>query len=264
MAAKGGGGPLADSRAALTFAAVFDSVGRPHSMKARLLFALFFATLALDLWRIGDRFDWLMLPAAFAGWWLADMLSGVVHMYMDYRPCTPGMGLADLYFWPGSRDSQEFAERQAQVYARISTFERIVYDFKKHHPMPDLLGRHGLFHLMKAPTFFVALPISLVVSLIFLVWQAPGWLIVGTVVLLVGASLTQYFHGSLHRERSCFAVRAMRRLGLLMSHDAHARHHEALVRDFSVISGWSNPAVNVLVRVLLQRGLLDEAGLEPT
>lgn len=233
-------------------------------MKARLLFALFFASLAFDVFRIGLRYDWLMIPAAFAGWWLADMMSGVVHMYMDYRPCTPGVGLADLYFWEGSRESEAFARRQAEVYARISTFERIVYDFKKHHPMPDLLGRHGLFHLMKAPTFFVALPISLAFNLIFLVWNAPGWLILATIVLLVGASLTQYFHGSLHRENTCFMVRNMRRVGLLMSLDAHKTHHETLVRDFSVISGWSNPVVNVIVRALLSRGWLNEAGLEPT
>lgn len=233
-------------------------------MKARLLFALFFATLAFDLWRIGGRFDWLMIPAAFAGWWVADMLSGVVHMYMDYKPCRPGVGLADIYFWEGSRESPEFAAKQAEVYARISTFERIVYDFKKHHPMPDLLGRHGLFHLMKAPTFFVALPVSLACSAIFAIWQAPSWLITATVVMLIGASLTQYFHGSLHREQTCFMVRNMRRLGLLMSIQSHERHHEALVRDFSVICGWSNPAVNVLVSFLLKRGLLDEAGLEPT
>ena len=75
-------------------------------------------------------------------------------MYMDYRPCKPGTGLRDLYFWEGSRDTLEFLKRQSEIYARISLFERIVYDFKKHHPLPDLLGRHGMLHLMKGPVFF--------------------------------------------------------------------------------------------------------------
>jgi hypothetical protein len=232
-------------------------------MKARLLFALFFASLAFDAWRIGLRVDWLMIPAAFAGWYLADMMSGLVHMYMDYRPCTPGQGLADIYFWPGSRETAEFEARQAEVYARISRFERIVYDFKKHHPMPDLLGRHGLFHLMRAPTFYVVLPVSLEFNALRRFWKAPGWLIVGVMVMLVGSSLSQYFHGTLHRERACAAVRAMRRLGLLMSLKAHQAHHQTLVRDFGVVSGWSNPLVNVVVKALLKQGWLDEAGLEP-
>jgi hypothetical protein len=233
-------------------------------MKARLLFALFFASLAFDAWRIGWAFDWRMIAAALAGWYLADLLSGVMHMYMDYRPLRPGRGLAELYFWQGSRESEAFAAKQAEVYARIGLFERIVYDFKKHHPMPDLLGRHGLFHLMKTPVFLVALPLSLEFNALLLVWKAPAWLIVGVMVLLVGIGLTQYFHGSLHRARSCLAVRAMRRAGLLMSLKAHETHHATLVRDFSVICGWSNPAVNALAAFLLRRGWIDASGLEPT
>jgi hypothetical protein len=233
-------------------------------MKARLLFALFFASLAFDFMRIGWRFDVWMIPAAFAGWYVADFFSGAVHMYMDYRPCTPGSGLKEIYFWEGSRETEAFAAKQAEVYARISRFERIVYDFKKHHPMPDLLGRHPLFHLMKAPTFLVVLPVSLAFNLLLLFWKAPGWLIVAVAVALVGSSLTQYFHGTLHRTQTCFMVRHMRRLGLLISLEGHQTHHETLVRDFSVISGWSNPVVNLLTKLLLERGWIDEAGLEPT
>jgi hypothetical protein len=40
--------------------------------------------------------DWRMPVAAVAGWYLADLLSGLIHMYMDYRPCASGVGLADL------------------------------------------------------------------------------------------------------------------------------------------------------------------------
>jgi hypothetical protein len=233
-------------------------------MKARLLFALFFASLAFDAWRIGGRLDVWMIPAAFAGWYVADFFSGVVHMYMDYHPCTPGNGLKEIYFWEGSRDTAAFAAKQAEVYARISLFERIVYDFKKHHPMPDLLGRHPLFHLMKAPTFLVVLPLSLAFNLLLLFWKAPGWLILAVMILFVGSSLTQYFHGTLHRTRTCFMVRHMRRLGLLISLEGHQAHHATLVQDFSVISGWSNPVVNRLTNFLLRRGWINEAGLEPS
>lgn len=233
-------------------------------MKVRLLFALFFASLAFDAWRIGGDFSVWMIPAALVGWFLADLMSGLVHMYMDYRPLRPGRGLAELYFWQGSRETPEFEAKQAEVYARISRFERIVYDFKKHHPMPDLLGRHGLFHLMKAPTLLAALPMALEFNLLLWVWPATGWLIIAAMAFLIGVSLSQYFHGTLHRERACWSVRTMRRAGLLMSLEAHQTHHQTLVRDFSVISGWSNPAVNALATFLLKHGWLDPAGLEPT
>jgi hypothetical protein len=233
-------------------------------MKARILFALFFCSLALDVYFIGWRLDWRMAPAALAGWYLADLMSGVVHMYMDYKPCAPGRGLADLYFYQGSRDTEAYLSLQSRVYARINLFEKIVFDFKKHHPLPDLLGRHGVFHLMKTPVFFITLPLSLELNVLFAVWRAPSWLIVGVLALLVGSSLTQYFHGSLHRDRCAWPVGVLRRAGLLMTPRAHALHHETLVRDFAVINGWSNPVVNALARFLLRTGALHESGLTPT
>ena len=109
-------------------------------MKANAAIWLFLASMALNIGLIGPVFDWRMIPAALAAWYFADFLSGAVHLDMDYRPCEPGSGLKELYFWEGSRDTEPFLSMQARVYARISTFERLVYDFKKHHPFPDLLG----------------------------------------------------------------------------------------------------------------------------
>jgi hypothetical protein len=233
-------------------------------MKGALLFGLFFSSLAFDLLFVGPHLDWRMIPAALAAWYAADLVSGLVHMYMDYRPCIPGSGLRDLYFWQGPRDSEAFCAKQAEVYARISRFERIVYDFKKHHPMPELLGRHGMWRLMKAPVFLITLPASLVLSVVIALTSPPGWLIVGMVVLLMGSSMTQGFHGSLHREDVGGAVRLMRRLGLLMKPSAHKYHHDTLDRDFSVINGWSNPLVNLISHSLLRAGVLRTDGLEPT
>jgi hypothetical protein len=232
-------------------------------MKARLLLALFFVSLAFNASQIAGPLDWRMPLAALAAWWTADLLSGLVHMWMDYRPCVAGVGLKELYFWDGSRESEAFMALQAEVYARINLFERVCYDFKKHHPMPDLLGRHGVFHLMQTPTFFITLPLSLELNVLTLFWRPPGWAMVFAVVLLLGNSLTQYFHGTLHKVRSPWPIRLMRGAGLLMTPAAHQHHHDTLRHDFSVINGWSNPALNLLVNALRRAGLLDEAGLVP-
>lgn len=233
-------------------------------MKANVLLCVFLVSLGFNVWLIGPHFDWRMIPAALAAWYVADLLSGAVHLYMDYRPCRPGVGLADLYFWPGSRESEAFLARQAEVYARISRFERLVYDFKKHHPFPDLLGRHGVWHLMKAPVIFVALPMSLALNAAALSLHPPSWLMVGLVILLAGGALAQYFHGALHKAAAPWPVVLLRKLGLLMSPEAHARHHASLKEDFATVNGWSNPLLNLLAATLRRRGLLDEAGLEPS
>jgi hypothetical protein len=82
-------------------------------------------------------------------------------------------------------------------------------------------------------------------------------------VFIVGGTLAQYFHGTLHRDDNPWIVHGMRRLGLLMTPEAHALHHATLRRDFATNTGWSNPLVNWIFRLAMRRGWLDEAGLEP-
>ena len=233
-------------------------------MKKALVFVPFLASVALNCAFAASYLDWRMLPAAVVGWYLADFISGATHMYMDYRPCISGRGLGELFAYQGSRDSTEYQALQKAAYARISPFERIVFDFKKHHPRPDALGRRTLAHQTRTTVMFLTLPASLALNLAWLNWRFPTWLLAGLVVLLIGSTLSQYFHGTLHREHNPPVILAMRRLRLLMTPGEHASHHASLAEDFSVISGWSNPLLNALFRVLQKHGALDSRGLEPT
>ncbi len=224
--------------------------------------ALFVVSLALNLWFAGVP-DWRWIPAAFLAWYLADLLSGVTHMYMDYRPCTPGIGLDGVFHYAGSRESEEYLAMRDRVWARISPFERLVYDFKNHHPRPEALGRRPFLVQIGSTILFVSLPFSVALNLVCLALPVPGWLVFGIVVLTVGGTLAQYFHGTLHRTDNPWIVHGLRRSGLLMTPEAHALHHETLRRDFATNNGWSNPLVNLVFRVATSRGWLDKSGLEP-
>jgi len=223
---------------------------------------LFVLSLALNLWFAGAP-DWRWIPAALAAWYVADLLSGLTHMYMDYRPCTPGVGLDEMFHYAGSRESADYLALRDRVMPRISPFERLVYDFKNHHPRPDALGRRSFVVQIGSTILFVSLPVSILLNLLCLALAVPGWLIAGAIVLIIGGTLAQYFHGTLHRVDNPWIVRAMRRVGLLMTPEAHALHHATLRQDFATNTGWSNPLVNAIFRVATSRGWLTEAGLEP-
>jgi hypothetical protein len=233
-------------------------------MKAapRPVTALFALSLAINLWFAGVP-EWRWLPAAIAGWYVADLISGLTHMYMDYRPCTPGIGLDRVFHYAGSRESADYLALRDRVMPRISPFERLVYDFKNHHPRPEALGRRSFLVQIGSTILFVSLPASLLLNAFSIAMPLPGWLIAGLVVLLIGGTLAQYFHGTLHRADNPAIVHAMRRVGLLMTPEAHALHHETPRRDFATNTGWSNPLVNVVFRAAMRRGWIDEAGLEP-
>ena len=233
-------------------------------MKAapRWVMALLTLSLALNLWFAGVP-DWRWIPAALAGWYVADLMSGLTHMYMDYRPCTPGVGLGEMFHYAGSRESADYLALRDRVLPRISPFERLVYDFKNHHPRPEALGRRAFLVQIGSTIIFFAVPASLLLNLASVLIAVPGWLVFGLGVLIAGGTLAQYFHGTLHRADNPWIVHAMRRVGLLMTPEAHAIHHETLRRDFATNTGWSNPLVNLIFRAAVGRGWLRESGLEP-
>lgn len=206
---------------------------------------------------------WMSLPALLAGWYLADFMSGLIHMVMDYRPCPPDRGLADIYFYAGSRESEEYVAMQRATMARLNAFERISYDFKNHHPRPDALGRRSLWRLIGSTLIAGALPVALAINLAQVFLPVPGWALAFAFSLIAGGGFAQYFHGSLHRKANPWFIAAMRKTGLLMTPDAHQIHHDTLERDFATNCGWSNPAINRLFTALRARGYLDSAGLEP-
>lgn len=207
------------------------------------------------------------IPAALAGWYVADLLSGLIHMIMDYHPCPPGKGLNAMFFYKGSRASPEYQALARATMARLNPFQRISYDFKNHHPRPDALGRRSVWRLIGSTVIAGALPLSLLGNVA--VWTGgvpgvvPGWAMAFWVALLLGGAFAQYFHGTLHRRENPWFVNVMRRAGLLMTPAAHQIHHDTLQRDFATNCGWSNPVINRLFTALRARGRLDPAGLEP-
>jgi hypothetical protein len=232
-------------------------------MVKHVVLSLLALSFGLNLWFVAADPGWWIVPAMLAGWYVADMASGLVHMYMDYRPCAVGVGLDRLYFYEGSRESDEYQAMFRSAMARINPLERLVYDFKNHHPRPNALGRRKLWRLIGSTVIAGTLPASLLMNLACLLLPVPGWLAAGTLAMLIGATFAQYFHGSLHREDNPWIVGAMRKVGLLMTPAAHQLHHDTLKRDFSTNCGWSNPLVNRIFNWAHGRGALSDEGLEP-
>lgn len=207
--------------------------------------------------------SWWMIPAMVAGWYAADMMSGIVHMIMDYHPARLGVGLDRLYFYEGSRESDEYGQMFRSAMRQLNPFERLVYDFKNHHPRPHALGRRTMLRQIGSTIVAGSLPLSLLLNSVCLALPVPGWAVAGSLALLVGGTFAQYFHGTLHREENPWIVNAMRKVGLLMTPAAHQLHHDTLRRDFATNSGWSNSVLNPIFRLAHRHGWLTEAGLEP-
>lgn len=233
-------------------------------MAVRFVLLAFLGSFAINLAYAAMHLSWWAPVAALVGWYAADLASGCVHLYMDYKPCPPGRGLDQLYFYPGKRDSIDYQELRARVMAGINPFQRLVYDFKNHHPRPDALGRRSMLVQIGSTVAVGTLPVSLLVNLWCAFATPPGWAIWAMVSFLLGATFAQYFHGTLHRDDNPAIIRWLRQSGLLMTPAAHQKHHDSLKRDFSTNCGWSNPLLNPVFNMAHRRGWVTDAGLEPT
>ena len=232
-------------------------------MLTRLAIFLISLSLNLNLWFAVTDPSWLMLPAILVGWYLADAASGIIHMYMDYRQTRPGSGLEALYFYEGPRGAPEYQALFRSTMTHIGPIQRLIFDFKNHHPRPDALGRRRMLEQIGSTVIFVTLPESLALNLACIALPVPGWLVTVITVMLIGGTFAQYFHGTLHRDKNPRIILIMRKLHLLMTPEAHEKHHATLQRDFSTNSGWSNPVLNKAFNWLRRHGRLADEGLIP-
>jgi len=228
-----------------------------------LVLGALWLSLATHVVFVVARPSWWIVPALLVGWFLADAASGIVHMVMDYQPCPPELGLDRLYFYQGSRESDHYQSLIRTVMRDVNPFQRVVFDFKTHHPRPDALGRRTLWRQIGSTVMVATLPLSLALNVLALMTPLPGWAMAGAVALLLGGSFAQFFHGSLHRAHNPWPITAMRRVGLLMTPQAHQKHHDTLKRDFSTNCGWSNPFLNPVFAFGYRRGWFRDEGLEP-
>lgn len=232
-------------------------------MKIRAAILLFSLLICLDLTLAEWTADWRLVPAILAGWFMADLASGLVHMLMDYIPCPPGKGLDRLFHYQGPRDSAEYDTLRHETLAQVGPVDRLLFDFKVHHPRPWALGRRSLYHQVWSTILFMSLPLTVLLTAVALVWTVPGYVMAAVLVFLLGGTFSQYFHGTLHRRENPAWVHALRRVGVLMTPAMHDVHHRSLQRDFSTLSGWSNPLLNIVFRTLRAHGKLPDHGLEP-
>ncbi len=231
--------------------------------RADYLNMLFLASVTLNIALIPLEWDWRLVVGVLVGWYLADLLSGIVHLYLDYRPSKKGVGLEEIFFWKGPRDSAEFLARQEQVYKHLGPIDLVAYNFKKHHRFPGLLGRHSFWHMMKGPVIYAPLVLSLLTNLAAVFIGMPAWALACLATLTFGTGCMQCFHSTLHKAKSSWPIMVMRRMGLLMQPESHVPHHELPVRDYGLISGWSNPVLNQVANQLRRWGLLSDDNLEP-
>lgn len=216
-----------------------------HRMLEIVAIALCLATLGEFSWRLIAgvlaapglaAIGWL-LGAAFLGYVCADLASGVVHWLADRfgSPDTPILG------------------------------EAFVHPFREHHTFPEKILEHDFVEVNGNNC--VAMLLVLIPMQFILPATLSGWwigLASFVVTFSFGIFMTNQFHQWAHAHEVPAIVGFLQRSRLVLSPEAHDRHHTLPYEsDYCITSGWMNP---ILERINLFGGiekLLNHPGPAP-
>jgi len=188
----------------------------------------------------------MWLVEVVASMFVVDLLSGLVHMFLDYQSIEGEL-----------KDHVEKsipAIREFETTSRFQTappWDKFLWDFQIHHevPYPSAVSEWELAMQIIRP---VALPYVLSGGLYALGYisgpAARIWIISLTLSPLVQAT-----HFAAHRRNhgqltgvGGTLVSWLQDTGLILHPLTHKRHHETFDCNFCILNGWANPLVNRL------------------
>jgi hypothetical protein len=230
----------------------------------RVLIVVYFSTVLLCLWLINwSHFSVVSFMAVFyIGLLVADFVSGLIHLYIDYRPLNVKKGYDRLYHFTGDRNSDEFLAMKAEIQRNSSWFDTTVYSFKMHHRnvLPNILMPYRDFFIEAVTPSFALLFCSLFVSLVFPVAVWSTYLAFFDVVVAVTALHSDIIHAWVHGSKTMpFGVkfaRLMHKCKFIYSMKTHGTHHKDGLTGFCFVIGHTNFAVNWICKKLLERGVI--------
>ncbi len=157
---------------------------------------------------------WFLPVAAFAGWLLADLLSGLAH-------------------WTGDT----FGSVRTPVLGPA-----LIRPFREHHADPREMTRHGFIEVNGA-SCLGCLPLLI---LCFLLGEFAHATVLFT---CIGVLFTNQCHKWAHVDKPPAFVRALQKLGLILRADEHRLHHTPPYNShFCTASGWLNRPLNFLLK----------------
>lgn len=211
------------------------------------------------LYDVDPRLWWMLFVfevvlEACAGLYLADMVSGIVHLCLDYE--VGGNDDLRRHAEFSIDDVKEF-EKVNPLFLEAKKRDQYLWNFHVHHDAtyPAADSNWELFMQMVVPAApWYLLSIALAVLGILPPTFTRFWLIgVGV------AMFTQFTHFAAHaRNRGLIKNRLVCKLQdwhLLLNPETHKSHHIHFDRDFCILNGWANPVVNRIRRLGSHVGL---------
>ena len=187
------------------------------SLSLILLCSLF---IKLSLHGFTYGLSWLVLPALFLGYLLADFITGTIHWFCD-----------------------SFFDEETPV---IGNF--IIYSFREHHSHPLIITKDKFIE-QDTTSFFIFMPFLYFATFTEISYLNSPNSIYGHFILIgvcIGTFCTNLFHKWAHQRNQNFIIKKLQKLGLILNPNSHKKHHVDHSRSYCVTSGLMNPILDYI------------------
>ena len=200
------------------------------------------AAAGWPLWGMAVAFSVECIFLLFAGMFLADLISGIVHLTLDYE-----VGSNDdlrCHAEHSVPDVLKF-EQNDELFKNAKPRDQFLWNFHSHHdaPYPASDSNLELIRQIAAPTS----PVWLAMILLSIFGLVPIWLSVIIYIGLLLGLFTQFTHFLSHaRGRNLVTSRLLmfcQDHRILLHPADHKSHHVHFDRDFCILNGWANCVV---------------------
>jgi len=208
-------------------------------------------TLTGSLGEYGEYLDIVrIIVEVCIGIYLADFISGAVHMYLDYQEVQDKeLRLHAETSIPGVIKFEENDE----LFIKASPMDQYLWNFHVHHDAP-YPSRDSEFELVMQILRPLAIPFCVFVWIYYMGWMTDTCARILFGALSMGPFMQKFHflaharnHGVLTNETWGGAVLcALQDYGILLSPKEHRRHHEEFDVNFCIVNGWANPLMNQL------------------
>lgn len=196
-----------------------------------LLVYLVFSRILLLSLSVTPAVFWVI--GILAGAYCADLISGLVHMYIDF-------GISN----------------------RKTPIHKELFLSRVHHHQLERPAKLNYASLWFSPAFYSFMVLALLPGLVVLMfpslanlkWLGPFWLSV-----LWFSSVSQVFHAFAHgKAKHPFAkkiIRLLQKSRMMIPPKTHGKHHSEIDCNFSVLNGWSIPLLNFVFKYWIESRL---------
>lgn len=205
---------------------------------------------------------WSFFLVSYIAIWVADFVSGLIHLYIDYRPLNFAKGFGTLYDYKGNRGSDEFIQLKRSIMQHASWFDHTVYSFKIHHrdASSNKFKLYRDFFLEFVAPASMLLLCSLFVSFLFPSHAYSAHLAYFDVLVSVTALHADHIHVCVHGSATMLwgnrIAAFLQKYKLIYAYKTHALHHKDGLTGFCFVTGHANFAVNWICKHLLRRGII--------